>query len=215
MRSMNDMRPKSKNRRKRIEQFTKSLWGRGILILLALTAGFAARRMLDQTYEGLQIRAGNGEVMVYEDGSRVGRELDYAENVEEDNKILLEFQRLYPEAKVLVACQEDLTDDGRDDLVVVFHQPAQDGYSAATELVDGGHIRLVVLTDSGDGENYVCSEPIPAPVENQRIKFQNIDQKDEIEFILQGQKGTKVGYGVFRVMDGTPVNLFGEGMEEC
>ena len=101
MRSMNDMRPKRKNRRKRIEQFTKSLWGRGILILLALTAGFAARRMLDQTYEGLQIRAGNGEVTVYEDGSRVGRELDYAENVEEDNKILLEFQRLYPEAKVL------------------------------------------------------------------------------------------------------------------
>ena len=157
MRSMNDMRPKSKNRRKRIEQFTKSLWGRGILILLALTAGFAARRMLDQTYEGLQIRAGNGEVMVYEDGSRVGRELDYAENVEEDNKILLEFQRLYPEAKVLVACQEDLTDDGRDDLVVVFHHPVQDGYSAATELVDGGHIRLVVLTDSGDGEEVLMA----------------------------------------------------------
>ena len=71
------------------------------------------------------------------------------------------------------------------------------------------------MVDSGDGENYECSELIPAPVENQRIKFQNIDEQEEIEFILQGQKGSKIGYGIFRVMEGEPISLFDQGMEEC
>ena len=66
----------------------------------------------------------------------------------------------------------------------------------------------MVMVDSGDGENYVGSDPIPAPVENQRIKFQDIDQKDEIEFILQGQKGSNVGYGIFRVVDGSAGKSF-------
>lgn len=202
---------------KRIKLFIKGIGGKILTVVLILLIGFTVRQKLDQTYEIAQNRKTGGEVNVYEDGSRVGRDLDYAENVPEDNKILQEFHKLYPDAKVLVACEEDLTNDGLDDLVVIFNLP-EDGeheHNAEVTLIDGGHIRLAVLMDSGDGENYICSAPIPAPVENQRIKFLNIDQKDEIEFVLQGQKGSKVGYGVFRVMDGKPVNLFGEGMEEC
>lgn len=202
---------------KSIQAFMKGIGGKALIVLLVLLTGFIVRQKLDQTYEDTQTGKNDGEVTVYEDGSRVGRDLDYAENVPEDNKILQEFQKLYPDAKVLVACEEDLTNDGLDDLVVIFNLPehGEHEHGPGVELIDGGHIRLAVMMDSGDGENYVCSDPIPAPVENQRIKFQNIDQKDEIEFILQGQKGSKVGYGVFRVMDGKPVNLFGEGMEEC
>ena len=45
--------------------------------------------------------------------------------------------------------------------------------------------------------------------------FLNITKEEQNEFIVQGQKNNKVGYGIFRVVEGSVVNLFGEGMEEC
>ena len=201
---------------KGIFAFLKSGKGKAVLIVAALLAGFFIRTQLDHLYDVLN-NIGKGETTVYdgETAGRVGRELDYAEQVSEDNKILLEFKELYPDAKILVACEEDLTDDGCKDLVLVVNNPHKDEHSATTQLTDGGYIRLCVMVDSGDGENYECSELIPAPVENQRIKFQNIDEQEEIEFILQGQKGSKIGYGIFRVMEGEPISLFDQGMEEC
>ena len=201
---------------KGILAFFKSGKGKAVLIVAALLAGFFIRTQLDHLYDVLN-NIGKGETTVYdgETAGRVGRELDYAEQVSEDNKILLEFKELYPDAKILVACEEDLTDDGCKDLVLVVNNPHKDEHSATTQLTDGGYIRLCVMVDSGDGENYECSELIPAPVENQRIKFQNIDEQEEIEFILQGQKGSKIGYGIFRVMEGEPISLFDQGMEEC
>ena len=47
-----------------------------------------------------------------------------------------------------------------------------------------------------------------------QTEHQTQDDK-EIEFILQGQKGAKVGYGIFRVMEGEPISLFDQGFEEC
>ena len=201
---------------KKIKDFLTSAKGRTITIVVVLLIGFFIRTQLDHLYDVLN-NIGTGEVTNYDGDTagRVGRELDYAEQVPEDNKILMEFKELYPDAKILVACEEDLTDDGCKDLVLVVNNPHKDEHSSTTQLTDGGYIRLCVMVDSGDGENYVCSELIPAPVENQRIKFQNIDEQEEIEFILQGQKGAKVGYGIFRVMEGEPVSLFDQGMEEC
>lgn len=198
---------------KKIGSFLKSGKGKLLLIVLILFAGITVRQRLERLYIDKQTQ--QGEVTTYEDGDRVGRDLTYAENVPEDNKILQAFYEQFPEATMLVACEEDLTNDGKKDLVVVYNTPEQDEDSKYTELVNGGHIRLTVMIDTGDGVNYEHTEPIPAPVENQKIQFQNIDKKEEIEFVLQGQKGSKVGYGIFRVMDDTTVNLFGEGMEEC
>lgn len=201
---------------KKLMEFFKSPKGKAILIVAVLFAGFFVRTQLDHLYDVLN-NIGTGETTVYdgETAGRVGRELDYAEQVPEDNNILAKFKELYPDAKVLVACEEDLTDDGCKDLVLVVNNPHKDEYSSTTQLTDGGYIRLCVMVASGDGENYECSELIPAPVENQRIKFQNIDEQEEIEFILQGQKGSKIGYGIFRVMEGEPISLFDQGMEEC
>lgn len=184
-----------------------------VLGAAVLFLGFLIRGKLEALY--IDINASKAEVNTYDDGTRAGRELNYAENVPEDNKILQAFKEQFPAATVLVACEEDLTNDGHKDLVVVYNTPEADENSKYTELVNGGHVRLLVMIDSGDGEHYYHTEPIPAPVENQKIQFQNIDQKDEIEFVLQGQKGSKVGYGIYRVMDDAAVNLFGEGMEEC
>lgn len=201
---------------KKLMEFFKSPKGKAILIVAVLFAGFFVRTQLEHLYDVLN-NIGKGEATVYdgETAGRVGRELDYAEQVPEDNNILAKFKELYPDAKVLVACEEDLTNDGCKDLVLVVNNPHKDEYSSTTQLTDGGYIRLCVMVDSGDGENYECSELIPAPVENQRIKFQNIDEQEEIEFILQGQKGSKIGYGIFRVMEGEPISLFDQGMEEC
>ena len=198
---------------KKTVSFFKSLKGKIVLIVCILLAGIIIRQSLENLYEEKQVQ--NGTVTTYEDGSRVGRSLSYAETVPEDNKILQAFYEQFPTATMLVACEEDLTNDGKKDLVVIYNTPEEDEASKNTALVNGGHIRLTVMIDLGDGEAYEHTEPIPAPVENQKIQFQNIDKADEMEFVLQGQKGAKVGYGIFRVIEGKAVNLFGEGIEEC
>lgn len=186
--------------------FLKSTGFKLLLAVVILLAGFMIRGRLEEKYDEMNQPSGTAQNTVdeYSDGERVGRELDYAPDVPDDNKILLAFKEQFPQAEVLVACEEDVTDDGHDDLVVVCRM--EDSIS---------EVKLIVAIDSGDGSNYIYTEPIPAPVENQKIKFQDIDKKDEIEFVLQGEKGSKVGYGIFRVMDGQVVNLFGEGMEDC
>lgn len=195
--------------------FFKSAKAKILIIILVVFAGFLLRGRLDGLYEKQQTRQGAGEVNVYSDGERVGRGLSYAENVPEDHPILGAFCEEYPEAEVLVACEEDLTDDGLKDLVVIFATTEDDEHVGSENLGRHKHIRLTVAVDSGDGKVYQFTDPIPAPVENQKIQFQNIDKKDEIEFVLQGQKDNKVGYGIFRVVEGETVNLFGEGMEDC
>lgn len=195
--------------------FFKSTKGKLLVIVLIVLIGFLIRGKLDGLYEKRQTREGGGEVNVYSEGDRVGRNLAYAENVPEDNPILGVFHEAYPAAEVLVACEEDLTNDGLNDLVVIYATTEDDEHVGTENLGKHKHIRLTVAIDSGDGVNYMFTEPIPAPVENQKIQFQNIDKKDEIEFVLQGQKDNKVGYGIFRIVEGETVNLFGEGMEDC
>lgn len=198
------------------EKIFNKLWFKVVIIAVVLLIAFSARQFLEEKYlEATNV--GTGSVTFYDGEGRVGRDLLYAENLAEsdDNAILQAFKEAFPNVTVLVACEEDLTNDGCKDLVVIYNTPEEDEYKANSTLVDGGYIRLVVAIDSGDGENYTYTDPIPAPIENQKIQFQNIDKVDEIEFVLQGQKGAKVGYGIYRVMDGAPINLFGEGLEEC
>ena len=198
------------------EKFYHRLWFKVVLVITIVLLGFSVRTYLEKVYEdGQKNGTQKGEVKLYEDGSRVGRELDYAESVPEDNKILQKFKAAFPEYEVILACEEDLTDDGKNDLLVIYFTTEFDAYSGSTSTVNGGHIRLRVAIDSGDGENYIFSDPVPAPIENQKVKFQNIDKEAEMEFVLQGQKGSKVGYGIYRVIDGSLVNLFAEGLEEC
>lgn len=180
------------------KSFLKDTRVKAFLVIIILFCGIAIRGQLEKVYDKMHAEEEKEETKT------IGRNLGYAENVSEDNKILKKFKKEYPGAEVLVACEEDLTNDGYKDLVVIYHPDPTDT-----------PVELVVAVDSGDGENYTITEPIPAPVENQRLQFKNIDGKDETEFVLQGEKGNKVGYGIYRLVEGVPVNLFGEGMEEC
>ena len=195
------------------EKLYHKLWFKVVLIVGVVLIGFSARTYLEKVYKDSQRT--EGTVQFFDDGTRVGRELDYAPNVDDNNKILQAFKAVHQDATVLVACEEDLTDDGLNDLVIIYNTQKADEYSETTTLINGGYVRMVVGIDSGDSENFTFSTPVPAPIENQKIKFQNIDKEAEMEFVLQGQKGSKVGYGIYRVIDGSLVNLFAEGLQEC
>ena len=161
------------------------------LIVLILVAGLVIRGKLEEKQQKQD-----------EENTGVsGRNVIYAEPVADDNKILQVFKEEFPNAQVAIACEEDVTDDGCKDLVVIYK----------TENLT----RTVVVIDSGDGMNYRFTEPIPGPIENQKIQFKNIDKEGEIEFIITGEKGGAVGYAVYRMIDGVPTDLFGEGMEDC
>ncbi len=176
-----------------IKKLEDSIWAKVILAVIVVVIAFAARSMLENKHEESQIDK--------QTAGKTIRETSYAETVPEDDSILQVFKSSYPTAKVLLACREDVTDDGLDDLVVIC------------KMEEGN--RTIVVTDKGDSTNYNFSDPIPAPVENQKIQFKNIDKEGEIEIIITGEKKGAVGYAIYRMIDGQPVDLFGEGMEDC
>ena len=157
-----------------------------VLVVMVLLAGFGVSVFLNQKAE--------------EQKSRGFRNANYAPNVEEDHELLLQFQKDFPDCwQVLRACEEDVNDDGRKDLVVVYRT--------------GDLTRMVVCQNNEGG--IVYSEPIPGPIENQQIQFKDIDKEGPIEFIVSGEKNGAVGYAIYRMIDGQPIDLFGEGMADC
>lgn len=176
-----------------IKKLEDSILAKVILVAVIVVIAFVARSVLENKHEEIQIdKQTAGKTM---------RETNYAESVPDDDAILQVFKNAYPSAEVLLACREDVTDDGLDDLVVIC------------KMEEGN--RTIVVTDSGDSANYKFSDPIPAPVENQKIQFKNIDKEGEMEIIITGEKKGAVGYAIYRMIDGQPVDLFGEGMEDC
>ena len=168
-----------------IKKLEDSIWAKVILAVIVVVIAFAARSVLENKHEESQIdKQTAGKTM---------RETSYAEAVPEDDSILQVFKNTYPTAEVLLACREDVTDDGLDDLVVIC------------KMEEGN--RTIVVTDKGDSTNYDFSD--------QKIQFKNIDKEGEIEIIITGEKKGAVGYAIYRMIDGQPVDLFGEGMEDC
>ena len=123
----------------------------------------------------------------------------FATPVDEDNYLLQEFKKLFNNRKVILACEEDINDDDRKDLVVI------------SKLKDD--ISTIALLDLGD--KYETTEPIPAPRENQYIKFINVDKIGIIEILITGEKKGQVGYAIYKYEEGKLIDIFGEGMEDC
>ena len=145
-----------------IKKLEDSIWAKVILAVVVVVIAFAARSMLENKHEESKIDK--------QTAGKTIRETSYAETVPEDDSILNVFKNAYPTAEVLLACREDVTDDGLDDLVVIC------------KMEEGN--RTIVVTDKGDSTNYDFSDPIPAPVENQKIQFKNIDKEGEIDIII-------------------------------
>jgi len=159
------------------------------IIIVAIIVAFVTKQYFDNKEETRKEEQALGK-----------REKIFAAMVSEDNTALQYFKNEYPERKVILACEEDITNDERKDLLVIYEE--------------NSHTRVVALCDNGKGSYYFSPE-IPAPVENQTIQFKNIDKEAEIEFIISGEKKGAVGYAIYRMIDGEIKDLFGDGMEDC
>ncbi|WP_417853758.1 Cys-Cys-COOH (seleno)protein SaoC [[Clostridium] scindens] len=176
-----------------LKKFWRSVKGKCLIAVLVLLAAFEVHNALEGKEREKQI--------TQTEARKTKREVEYAKPVDDSNQILGKFKEQFPEASVVLACEEDVTDDGCKDLIVIYTEK---------ELT-----RTVAVIDSGDGVNYNFSTPIPGPIENQKIQFKNIDKEGEIEIIVTGEKKGAVGYAIYRMIDGEMVDLFGEGMEDC
>ena len=90
-----------------IKKLEDSIWAKVILAVVVVVIAFAARSMLENKHEESKIDK--------QTAGKTIRETSYAETVPEDDPILNVFKNAYPTAEVLLACREDVTDDGLDD----------------------------------------------------------------------------------------------------
>ena len=165
------------------------LWFRLVLVLAAVVGTFFLRQHIYALEEVRQQTPSNGIV--------------YAEPVAEDHPGLAYYESQIPGREILMAFADDLTEDGLDELVILYHNPEE-----------GRKNWMVALIDRGDG-TYGITEPTPAPIENQALRFFEMDREPPLEFVLTGEKDGEVGYAIYRIIDGELINLFGENMEDC
>lgn len=156
-----------------------------VLLLCAAVAGLTALRQYLQSRE---------------DAAQAAETGSYARPAAADDPLVLDFQSRYPQRTVLLACTADISDDGRTDLVAISQQ--------------GDDISAIALVAEEDG-TYTATPPIPAPREEQKIRFFNMDKGPQLEVLITGAKNGQVGYAIYRLTDGTLKDLFGEGMENC
>lgn len=110
------------------------------------------------------------------------------------------FKRQNPERDIIKWVEADLNDDGRRDCIILYRLSE-----------DMNMMRVILDLESG----YLDTNEVPAPISDQVIQLRDIDRKPPLEFIVQGTKGAKMGFAVFRIEDNRIVDLFGEGMEDC
>jgi len=79
--------------------------------------------------------------------------------------------------------------------------------------VDKKQCQMAVISKSKEG--FKVSQSSRAPLENQTIKFKDIDEKLPVEIIVSGSKQGNYGYAILRLEGDVLIDLFAEGMEDC
>lgn len=125
----------------------------------------------------------------------------YAPFVDRNHPMYLRYVQAHPDQKILLACAGDLTNDGVDELVVIY-RAGRDGSCETVALVN-------------ENGYYYETTATPAPREHQKMRFFNMDKKDELELLITGDKDGEVGYAIYRIIDRELIDFFGEGMEDC
>lgn len=129
-----------------------------------------------------------------------GDQKDFTPAFLDESKMMQYFAANHPGQAILKYAEADLDNDGQKDLVVIYQAKKAKNEMCVIRFLDSA----LVETNS-----------LPAPVSDQMIQFKDIDDKSPLEFILQGRKGAKVGYAIFRIEQGKLIDVFGEGMEDC
>ena len=113
------------------------------------------------------------------------------------------YQKEFENRTIIRAGQEDVNNDGKKDLVVVYNTKG-----------DEKNYSIVLIYK--DEKDYILSKTAVAPRENVEIKFKNIDDKDNIEFIISGSKNGNYGYAIYRLEEDLEIrDLFSEDMDNC
>ena len=136
-------------------------------------------------------------------GGNIGQGREYDKPVDYDHPALLWFGKTYGNRAAIMGFAGDMTDDGLDDLIILYHE---DG------IID--ICWMCVAVQSVDG-SWSATEPVRAPVENQKIRVFDMDKEPPMEFVITGEKKGEIGYAIFRVIEGALIDLFGEGMNDC
>ncbi len=127
------------------------------------------------------------------------RENTYAPALGEEDPLVQRFMQSNEGEEIILACSDDVNADDIEDLIVIVY---------------GEEMNHTIAMIS-DGTDYIFTEPVPAPRENQQIKFINIDKDDDLEVMITGEKNGQVGYAVFKMMKGRFKDLYGENMKDC
>jgi len=118
----------------------------------------------------------------------------------ESDALLQHFLAVHPDKEVIKFARADVNNTGTEDLVVIYQ--------------DTRDKKMMEVVFDADGK-LKCSNQVPAPASNQLIQFKDIDKQPPLEFIVQGTKGAKFGYAIYRLEEDELRDLFGEGMEDC
>ncbi|MBM6991139.1 MAG: hypothetical protein I3I98_07060 [Mobilibacterium timonense] len=126
----------------------------------------------------------------------------YARMVSDSNPLLEQFRKDHSGRNVILACSDDINADDKMDLVVIVKGKKSSDQNQTIVMVS-------------DGMGYFYTDPVPAPKENQKIKFTNIDKDDDKEVMITGDKNGQVGYALFKVRGKKFRDLYGENMKDC
>lgn len=132
--------------------------------------------------------------------SEKGQIKETSKTIDTEHVLYEHFLAAYGDKKPLLTGVNDINNDGREDLIVIYRDT-----SATNKMI-------AIWEETG---RVAISQPTPAPIENCRIEWRNIDDKAPIELIISGSKGVNVGYAIYRWENGIFVDLFGEGMADC
>lgn len=122
--------------------------------------------------------------------------------IQNDNKLFLHFKKNFAKEIPIKAGLEDINNDSVEDLVIVYRDEEKDR-----------NFMCAILDLNGE---YFITDSIPAPYENVEIQFKDIDEKDEMEFIVSGSKDGNYGYAIYRISDENQLrDLFSENMADC
>lgn len=122
--------------------------------------------------------------------------------VDENYYLFVHFKEVFREKTVIIAGLADVNDDGREDLALIYQKELNE-------------VAVLVVLDKEDGP--IFTEEVKAPIENQEIRFDDIDEKPPTEIIVTGSKDGHYSYRVFRLYDDKYLrDIFsGANMEKC
>ena len=119
---------------------------------------------------------------------------------EEDNPALAYWREYYPDNRLILWNQGDITGNGRKDAVFIFNIGFRDN-------------GMIVVLNYPEG--FELTEEFPGPISNQTIEFRDIDGNPPDELVITGTKGVYAGFGIFRMEGGELINLFPYDYEMC